>query len=176
MTEHMYLKIFVKDPQLKEKYRESCLKQRENVFSKHPDAGFDLFMPEQIMVQPKSNSFKLPLGVKCAAHVGLKPVSFYMYPRSSMGSKTSLRLSNSVGVIDSGYRGELMGIVDNISFETQRIAQHSRLFQLVAPNLMPIFVELVDSEEDLGKTVRGEGGFGSTGGFYECSSPRRASP
>ena len=164
MSQFMNLKIYVKDQELRNKYKESCINHNKCVSSQHPDAGFDVFMPEMVNVQPKYISFKLPLGIKCAASVDGKPVSFYMYPRSSMGSKTALRLSNSVGVIDSGYRGELIGIVDNISFETQRIEEYSRLFQLVAPNLMPILVELVDTEEELGQTVRGEGGFGSTGG------------
>ena len=44
-----------------------------------------------------------------------KPTAYYLYPRSSMGSKTPLRLSNSVGIIDAGYRGNIIGVVDNIS-------------------------------------------------------------
>ena len=44
------------------------------------------------------------------------PCGYYLYPRSSTGSKTPLRLSNSIGVIDSGYRGNLIACFDNIDY------------------------------------------------------------
>jgi dUTP pyrophosphatase len=87
---------------------------------------------------------------------------FYMYPRSSV-SKTPLRLSNSVGIIDAGYRGNLGAFVDNISANGYNVEKGTRLFQICAPNLEPIHVELVSSENDLGNSERGSGGFGSTG-------------
>jgi len=89
-------------------------------------------------------------------------VGFFMYPRSSI-SKTSLRLSNSVGVIDSGYRGELMCAFDCF-YRDYLVSEGDRLVQVVAPGMVPIIARLVDNEEDLGdSTVRGSGGFGSTG-------------
>lgn len=90
------------------------------------------------------------------------PTGFYMYPRSSV-SKTPLRLSNSVGIIDAGYRGNLGAFVDNISANNYNVEKGTRLFQICAPNLEPIHVELVSSENDLGNSERGSGGFGSTG-------------
>lgn len=92
---------------------------------------------------------------------------FYLYPRSSI-AKTPLRLSNSVGIIDSGYRGNLGAFVDNIhrskdGDDLWTVEKHTRLFQICGPNLEPIEVEIVDNENDLGKTSRGSGGFGSTG-------------
>ena len=100
----------------------------------------------------------------------MTPSGYYMYPRSSI-SKTPLRLANSVGIIDSGYRGDLMAKVDNINgFSCDSdsgdsvdyvVSQHSRLFQVCAPDLSPFAsVEIVDSLDD---TTRGAGGFGSTG-------------
>ena len=104
----------------------------------------------------------------------MTPSGYYMYPRSSI-SKTPLRLANSVGIIDSGYRGELMAKVDNIngcscdcSCDNEAgdsvdyvVGQHSRLFQVCAPDLSPFAsVEIVESLDD---TSRGAGGFGSTG-------------
>ena len=87
-----------------------------------------------------------------------------MYPRSSL-SKTPLRLANSVGIIDSGYRGNLIGMFDCIRGESPyKVPQYSKLVQICSPGLKPIFVTIVDTVEELGlDTIRGEGGFGSTG-------------
>ena len=99
---------------------------------------------------------------------------FYMYPRSSL-SKTKLRLANSVGIIDSGYRGNLIGMFDvvNIDDEERNMNKNNadyfakvndRLVQICAPGLVPILVEIVENEDELGnETERGSGGFGSTG-------------
>lgn len=97
---------------------------------------------------------------------------FYMYPRSSL-SKTQLRLANSVGIIDSGYRGNLTGMFDvvNINKENRNNTNadyigkaYERYVQICAPGLVPIIVKIVKSLKELGDiTQRGEGGFGSTG-------------
>jgi dUTP pyrophosphatase len=88
-------------------------------------------------------------------------ISYYLYPRSSMGARTPLRLSNSVGIIDAGYRGEIKAIVDNVDMEQDySIRAGSRLFQLCSPVLGPISFEMTNTLSD---TARGEGGFGSTG-------------
>ena len=80
-------------------------------------------------------------------------------PRSSI-SKTPLRLANAVGLIDAGYRGEIMAAVDNIKGEDYTVEPNQRLFQLVAMNGSPISFEIVN---ELSKSSRGKGGFGSTG-------------
>lgn len=107
------------------------------------------------------------------------PLPFMLIPRSSTGKKTPLRLSNSVGLIDKGYRGNLKACVDNVhnvvEYEevepdnpekTQEdyytIDQYTRLFQLVSFTGESIKVELVNKLDDLSETTRGEGGFGST--------------
>jgi dUTPase len=94
---------------------------------------------------------------------------FYMYPRSSL-SKTNLRLANSTGIIDAGYRGNLIGMFDVVNIEEHDnsydylIKPYTRLLQICAPSLVPIYVEIVDTENELGTmTERGTGGFGSTG-------------
>ena len=69
-------------------------------------------------------------------------------------------MSNSIGVIDSGYRGELKVPVDNNTDDDYYIETGERLFQIIHPALEPFEVEIVDS---LSPTERGEGGFGSTG-------------
>jgi len=82
-----------------------------------------------------------------------------LYPRSSI-SKTPLRLANSIGIIDSGYRGNIMAAVDNISDEPYQVQKGQRLFQICGRYLEPIELQLV---EELSDTERGNGGFGSTG-------------
>ena len=89
-----------------------------------------------------------------------KPCSYYLYPRSSI-SKTPLMLANHVGVIDSGYRGNIIGSFRNL-VEKYTVQKYTRLLQICAPDLRPLYVEIV-SIEDLDITSRNEGGFGSTG-------------
>lgn len=103
------------------------------------------------------------------------PCGFYLYPRSSI-SKTRMRLANSVGIIDAGYRGDLIAAVDTIGLfgsndiwhvwkETlSPIKKYDRYFQVCAPDLSPFLVHIVETEAELGTpTTRGTGGFGSTG-------------
>jgi dUTP pyrophosphatase len=86
---------------------------------------------------------------------------YMIVPRSSMGLKTQLRMSNSIGIIDKGYRGEIGLIVDNLSIDDYDMNAGERLVQIIAPSMEPIHIEVVD-ELDM-NTSRGEGGFGSTG-------------
>ena len=128
------------------------------------DSGLDLFIPEGINIKANSVSNVIDLGIACAAYMDEnceKPTSYYLYPRSSMGSKTPLRLSNSVGIIDSGYRGNIKIIVDNISDEDYFIPQGTRLVQLCDPSLN---CSKFDMGSSLSRTVRGTSGLGSTGG------------
>ena len=92
------------------------------------------------------------------------PQAYYLYPRSSI-IKTPLRLSNSVGIIDSGYRGEITAVVDKVDNQVDsfQIRAMDRYFQLCHPSLMPFKVIMVNTIEELGLTARGDGGFGSTG-------------
>ena len=124
------------------------------------DSGLDLFCPETITINP-GETVKINLQIKCEAlsNDRQRNVSYYLYPRSSI-IKTPLRLSNSVGIIDAGYRGDIIACVDNIKNESYTITQGDRLFQICAGNLEPIEFQLVN---DLSNTQRGTGGFGSTG-------------
>jgi dUTP pyrophosphatase len=138
------------------------------------DAGVDLYCPREIVVPAKSQA-KIRLG--CHASINKKTrirfptkedittmegIGYFLFPRSSI-SKTPLRMSNSIGLIDAGYRGELIGVVDNISEEDYTVRQGDRLFQIVNPDLIP-FTEILENEEsDMDETERGSGGFGSTG-------------
>ena len=125
------------------------------------DSGLDLFCPEEIVIEPGTTR-KIDLQIQCEALSDLdgdKNVSYYLYPRSSI-IKTPLRLSNSVGIIDAGYRGNIIACVDNIKNIPFKIEKGTRLFQICGPTLEPITFRLV---EELSNTQRGSGGFGSTG-------------
>jgi len=163
--------------QLRIKPDEGCEEIVREFYSNHGtfhdgDVGIDLFCLEDLVVPAKAYSVKMPLGVcmegffereitwpgGCVSYN--QPTGFYLYPRSSTGSKTPIRLSNSVGIIDAGYRGPLTAILDNLSDEPFVMKKGERYFQVCAPNLLPIRVELV---EKLSDSTRGEDGFGSTG-------------
>ena len=131
----------------------------------HGDAGIDLFFPNSVRI-PAGKSELVDFEIQCEmldTSVGVprhtRNVSFMLVPRSSIW-RTSLRQSNSIGIIDAGYRGHIMVPVDNISNEDYIIKPGERLFQIVHPLLKPIEVELTDT---LSETERGSGGFGSTG-------------
>jgi len=86
-------------------------------------------------------------------------ISYLLVPRSSI-VKTTFRMSNSIGIIDAGYRGNLMAFVDRLN-SSDVLQENERLFQIVLPNLKPIDrIEIVD---ELSSSSRGTGGFGSTG-------------
>lgn len=172
----MELIIFVdsNDTILKNKYVEAAANHNKKFMDDflYYDAGFDLFLPkiDNMLVNERfffeiPHTNKVDFQVKCCAkmHVNSNtyPTPFYTYVRSSI-SKTPLRLANNQGIIDAGYRGSIIGMFD--SFTKYSVEPYSRLLQICAPNLVPIFVRIVDSVEELGpSTSRGEGGFGSTG-------------
>ena len=122
------------------------------------DAGMDLYCPHQLIVEPNETHL-IKMGIACEMTDEYLPVSFMLVPRSSI-SKTPLRMSNSIGIIDSGYRGEIMSSVDNISNEDYMITPGQRLFQIIHPTLYPFNTDVV---KELSETERGDGGFGSTG-------------
>ena len=167
----VFLKLFVSDnePTLKEKYIHAANKHNEQIMSDpYPDAGFDLFTPHEVSCQGNQVN-KINFEVKAYAtinnftsNMSVSSCGFLLCPRSSL-SGTSLRLANSVGIIDSGYRGDLIGKFDCVYTPNYHVAQYDRLLQIVSPSMVPIIVQIVDSEQELGGiTNRGQGGFGST--------------
>ncbi len=119
------------------------------------DAGLDLFVLEEQTFQPGETA-TIHLGIQCEPDDGR---AYLLMPRSSI-SKTPLRMANSVGLIDGGYRGEIMAACDNIKDVPYTVHKGNRLFQLVTLDGSPIEYELTD---ELSTTARGSGGFGSTG-------------
>ena len=119
------------------------------------DAGLDLYIIENTEFQPMETKL-IKLGISCEPADGK---AYYLMPRSSI-SKTSLRMSNSIGLIDGGYRGEIMASCDNIKDYAYTVNKGQRLFQLVAFDSSPIIYSI---KEKLTETSRGSDGFGSTG-------------
>ena len=119
------------------------------------DAGLDLFVIYDQTISAGETTL-IHLQIACE-NTENRP--YLVMSRSSIG-KTPLRLANAVGLIDAGYRGEIMAVVDNIKTEDYTVEPGQRLFQLVAMDGSPIYFELV---EELSDTSRGGGGFGSTG-------------
>ena len=119
------------------------------------DAGLDLYILQNEKFLPGETKL-IHLGISCEPEDGR---AYYLFPRSSI-SKTPLRLSNSIGLIDGGYRGEIMASCDNIKDFVYEVEKGARLFQLVASDSSRITIEIVDN---LSETSRGSGGFGSTG-------------
>jgi dUTPase len=164
----MVLKLFTANMDLKLVYMDAIEKRNKRLLEScdFVDAGFDLFNPRALMAK-KDYVTKMDFEIKCSAQMisseSTKQINtgYYLYPRSSI-SKTPLRLANSVGIIDAGYRGNIMAMFDTQhDYEAGKMERYA---QICAPSLCPIFVELVDKEEDLSKaTERGVGGFGSTG-------------
>ena len=119
------------------------------------DAGLDLYVLDDTVIFTGETKL-IKLGICCEPSDGK---AYYLFPRSSI-SKTPLRMSNSIGLIDGGYRGEIMASCDNIKDFDFTIEKGQRLFQLVAVDSSPISYEVV---KELTETTRGDGGFGSTG-------------
>lgn len=125
------------------------------------DSGWDLRFTDDVTVKP-GETVKCDFGLSVSAYddeTGLDPSALWMMPRSSI-VKTPLRMANSLGLIDSSYRGTLKAYVDNIKTDPYHIKKGDRLFQLVAPSAKPFRVQIVTS---LDTTARGVQGFGSTG-------------
>ncbi len=122
------------------------------------DAGIDLINTEELSVE-MFDVGTIDFKIKCEMRdKDNNLVSYYLFPRSSI-SKTSFQMANSVGIIDAGYRGNIMAKVRNISMHKEYIYKNDKLFQICAPDLKPINVIIVDK---LSESSRGEGGFGST--------------
>ena len=120
-------------------------------------AGWDLTATSRELVKGNKAIYGTGLAVEIPkGYVGL------LFPRSSIHNKT-LRLSNSVGVIDSDYRGEIKAVFDQIDLFPRNALLYQlgdRICQLV---ILPVPTIEWEESEELTNTERGEGGYGSTG-------------
>ena len=121
------------------------------------DAGLDLRSVADVVVEPGERAF-VRTGVAVAipeGHAGL------VLPRSGLASKRGLTLANAPGLIDAGYRGEVVCAVVNLDRrEAVRVVRGDRIAQLVVVAVPAVTAEWAD---ELPASARGEAGFGSTG-------------
>lgn len=120
-------------------------------------AGADLYSAmDEITIAP-GETVLVKTGIALELPVGYAGL---IYARSGLASKRGLAPANKVGVVDCDYRGEVMVALHNHSNIPQTVAAGERIAQLV---IAPYIVAEFEETDELSETVRGEGGFGSTG-------------
>ena len=121
-------------------------------------AGADLYacLEAPVTIEPHQTVF-VPTGLALEVPMGCAGL---IYARSSLGAKRGLAPANKVGVIDSDYRGEVMVALHNHGTVPQTVAHGERVAQLL---ITPVLTPAYEEASELSDTVRGEGGFGSTG-------------
>ena len=121
-------------------------------------SGVDLsaFLNEKVVIKPNSSEL-IPTGLQVAIPEELE---IQIRPRSGLAAKESIGVLNSPGTIDSDYRGELKIILFNHGDKDFIINNGDRIAQMV---LVPILKMEFEEVDNLPDTVRGQGGFGSTG-------------
>ena len=121
-------------------------------------SGVDLsaFLDKEVVIKPNSSEL-IPTGLQVAIPEELE---IQIRPRSGLAAKESIGVLNSPGTIDSDYRGELKIILFNHGNKDFVINNGDRIAQMVLVPILKMEFEEVDS---LPNTVRGQGGFGSTG-------------
>ena len=120
-------------------------------------AGADLYsVEEEVVINPGETKF-IGTGLATAIPVGTVGL---IYARSGLACKKGLAPANKVGVIDSDYRGEIKVALHNHGTEPQTVLKGERVAQMV---ITPYFAVDYVEVESLSTTVRGDGGFGSTG-------------
>ena len=121
-------------------------------------SGMDLSanIEKQIKIEPGKTSI-IPTGISVSIP---KNFEIQIRSRSGLAAKSQISVLNSPGTIDADYRGELKVILINLSNKTFVVERSTRIAQMV---LCPIIKIELEEVQDLPKTIRGEGGFGSTG-------------
>lgn len=142
--------------QIKKLRENAVLPARGSAFA----AGYDLcacLEGDETVIIPPHHTVKIGTGLAFALPDGTFGAVF---ARSGLASKQDLRPANCVGVVDSDYRGECFVALHNDSNEERTVRHGDRVAQLVLLPFLPMEFEEAD---ELPETVRGEGGFGSTG-------------
>jgi dUTP pyrophosphatase len=168
------LKLFVNEEnkELVELYKQHVEQHNHAVQNDmFPNSGFDVFVPESTVFDTLVKTKMINMQIKTEMLYyntdtnTTETCAYMVFPRSSI-SKTPLMLANHTGIIDSGYRGWLIGAFRCLEFLDNTtgyiVDKNTRLLQICHPTLCPIYVKLVP-EEQLSVTSRGSGGFGSTG-------------
>jgi dUTP pyrophosphatase len=137
----------------------------------HPgDAGVDLYVTADVTIAP---GHRVTVGTGVALEL---PPGFagFVHPRSGLAARAGLTVVNAPGTVDSGYRGEIrVTLLNTDRSEPIELRRGDRVAQLVVqPVVTAIFVEVTE----LAPAVRGEDGFGSTGGFALGSEQQPLAP
>ena len=121
-------------------------------------SGMDLmaFIKSPIVIKPKTSNL-IPTGISVAFS---EQYEIQIRPRSGLAAKQNISVLNTPGTIDSDYRGEIKVIIYNHGNEDFVINNKDRIAQII---LTPVIKMEFQETDDLPKSVRGEGGFGSTG-------------
>ena len=121
-------------------------------------SGMDLmaFIKSSITIKPKTSSL-IPTGLSIAFSENYE---VQIRPRSGLAAKNNISVLNTPGTIDSDYRGEIKVIIYNHGNNDFLINNGDRIAQMI---LMPVVKMELEETNDLPETIRGEGGFGSTG-------------
>ena len=121
-------------------------------------AGADLYacLEEAVTIEPQQTKL-IPTGLAMEIPMGWAGL---IYARSGLATKRGLAPANKVGVVDPDYRGEIMVSLHNHGAVPQTVEHSERIAQLV---LTPYLTACFHEAEELSETVRGAGGFGSTG-------------
>lgn len=124
----------------------------------HPgDAGADLVSTEAVRLEPGERAL-IGTGVRIALPEGY--VAFVV-PRSGLAARHGITVVNSPGTVDAGYRGEIrVSLLNTDSREAYDVAVGDRIAQLI---VMPVVQARFEPVDELPESVRGDGGFGSTG-------------
>ena len=121
-------------------------------------SGMDLiaFIKESIIIKPKTSSL-IPTGISVAFS---EDYEIQIRPRSGLAAKYNISVLNTPGTIDSDYRGEIKIIIYNHGDTDFNINNGDRIAQMI---LSPVIKMELEETNDLPETIRGSGGFGSTG-------------
>jgi len=132
----------------------------------HPgDAGADLVTTQDVTLKPGERAL-VPTGISIALPEGY---AAFVHPRSGLAARHGLSIVNTPGTVDAGYRGEIkVALINHDPSEPLALNRGDRIAQLVIQRVEhAVFVDV----DDLPESVRGAGGYGSTGGFATTPPP-----
>lgn len=125
-------------------------------YAHEDDAGMDLYSIEEMRIAPSCTAL-IRTGIKIELP---KDTEAQIRPRSGLALKYGITVLNSPGTIDAGYRGEIAVILINHSKQTFIVEKHMKIAQMV---IKPIYKVKIIETNNLSNSLRGDGGFGSTG-------------
>ena len=114
---------------------------------------------EDIVLEPGGIAM-VPTGLKAAVPCGYE---IQVRPRSGLAARFGIGLVNAPGTVDSDYRGEIRVILINFGKDIFTVSRGMRIAQFVLQKVEKATIAISKCEEDLGSTLRGDGGFGHTG-------------